>query len=100
VQTRFERGLTNLEAFRLRMFASETASLRRSAMLAVRDWFALANMEKELTPAKQNERFPEAAAPYARLLHDWLKTQVLVRDGGLTPDDRTLLEIVEHKLAL
>jgi hypothetical protein len=84
----------------LRAFVADTASLRRSALLAVRDWFALASMDKELTPAKQNEKFPEAAVPYARLLHDWLKTQMLLQEGGLTPDDRLLLEIVQHKLGL
>jgi hypothetical protein len=97
---RFERSLSNLEAHRLRSFLTETSLMRRDAITAVQGWMNLADVQKELADAKRNAKFPVAAEPLARFLHDMLKPRALLRDGNLTPDERLLLEIVEHKLAL
>jgi hypothetical protein len=96
----FERTLSPLEMFRLRSFVSETTLMRRDALQSARGWLTLADAEKELAEAKRNAKFPAAAKPIASLIHDFLKPRALLRDGGLTPDDRSLVEILEQKLAL
>jgi hypothetical protein len=95
-----ERSLSSLEAYRLRSFITETTLMRRDALQSARGWLTLADADKELAEAKRTAKFPASAEPIARLIHDFLKPRAILHEGGLTPDDRALLEILEQKLAL
>jgi hypothetical protein len=49
---------------------------------------------------KPGVRLPDGARPIAQRLHDLLKARALLRDSGLSPDDKLLLETLERKLGL
>src|SRR5262249_19048742 len=96
--TRFEREyVSNLELHRLREFVLETSVMQRDAAQAAKGWLNLAGFDGELT---KPGAFPAGARPIAQQLHDLLKPRALLRDGGLTPDDKQLVEALERKLAL
>jgi hypothetical protein len=96
---RYERNFaSNLELHRLREFVVETSLLRRDAVQAAKGWLSLAGFDGELT--KQGTQLPAAAKPIIQRLHDFLKPRALLRDGGLSPDDKILVEALERKLAL
>src|SRR5262249_2239690 len=98
---RFERNFaSNLEAHRLREFILETRDLRRDAVVAINSWPILSGRDKELAEDKRSEKLSDAVRPIAKQLHDFLKPRAMLREGGLSPDDRSLVEVLEQRLAL